>query len=155
MYNYGSEARAEEYLQLDENAQKNETAKQVQKKKRERHLKANAIKTLVVVAAILGVILFREAQIDRLCGQISKLKSQEENLAAVVTEKELYLMGTLDLNAVEEAALTRLGMKKPDQYVEVHFVEREGGEILKKGENAAGPFAAFISKAKVFLEYLY
>ena len=155
MYNYGTEARNLEYTK---DAAEKEAAEKKRKRliaQRERLIRIRAVKTLLAVVVILGIITAREAYITRLCGQISNLKDEEENLTAVVTEKEMHLTEALDLNAIEETAVTRLGMKKPDQFVEVSFEGRSGGEVLKEPEKKNGPFAAFIDKVKVFLEYLY
>lgn len=155
MYNYGTAARAPEYTPDAEEKKAEELRRKRLIARRDRLIKIRAIRTLVIIAAILGIITAREAQITQLCGQISNLEDEEENLTAVVTEKEMHLTEALDLNAVEETAIYKLGMKKPDQFVEVSFDGREGGEVLKNQDKPKGVFATILSQVKVFLEYLY
>lgn len=159
MYNYGSEAIEIGYT-------RSFAGKEVKNAKRSKQekidigaeqLKRKALKTLAIVAALLAVVMIREAQIDKLCGQISKKESSIENLNAVIVEKEMQLSGQMDIDLIEEAAQQRLGMVKPtaNQYVPVVLDKHDGGEVLTEGSAQNGGFAAFIDKAKILLEYLY
>ena len=161
MYNYGSEAREIEYSA----EVTNDNAVKLSKKQRMEayvnarldKLKKKAIATLVIVAAILAVVMIREARIDQLCGQISNIEDDIYDLNAMITEREMHLSYQLDMNNIDEIAVSRLGMKKPDasQYIYIDVQKNVGGEILMK-DNAAGyGFSAFMNKAKILLEYLY
>ncbi len=163
MYNFGTEARELEYSASLEVQRKREAAENARRKKRAeearqmRILKAKAVRTLFIVSAVLAIILIREAQIDRLCGQISTKEKELENLDAIVTEKEMYLSGALDLKMVEETAMSRLGMKKPDQsqYVYIDMDKADKGEVLKETDGKKNAFESFFEKVKRVLEYLY
>lgn len=163
MYNYGSEARRIEYTEALEIEKKREERENKERRARvmaERRRKAahtKAIRSLIIVAAILGVIMVENARIDQLCGEVSAKSKELDNLQAVVTEKEMYLSGALDLNMVEDIATSRLGMKKPDQaqYVYVQLNSSDTGEVLSKPDGENKGFTAFINKVKILLEYLY
>lgn len=158
MYNYGSAARELEYTRSFEKVEATKKAKrEAQIAQRIEQLKKKALKTLVVITAILTVIMIREAQIDQLCGAITKNEDAIAELDAMIAEKEMYLSGQLDLNMIEEIAVTRLGMQKPDpaQCVYITIETEDGGEILTEEPESNGGFSAFINKAKILLEYLY
>lgn len=161
MYNYGSEAREFEYVPAAE--AKKEV--KVSKKQREKayveakieKMKRSAIKSLVIVAAILAVVMIREAKIDQLCGQISRIEDDIYSLNAMITEREMHLSYQLDMNNIDEIAVSRLGMKKPDssQYIYIDVHKNNGGEILVNDRAGSNGFSAFVNKAKILLEYLY
>lgn len=157
MYNYGSEARE---LENKEDF-KPETVKTDEKQKNRQaeieKMKKKALKCLGVVAAVLAVVMVREAKIDKLCGEIEKEEKAIKQLDAMITEKEIYLSGQFDLNMVEEIAVSRLGMQKadPSQRVEIAIKTVDGGEILTEETESGTGFSAFINKAKILLEYLY
>ncbi len=158
MYNYGSEAK-----NLDETPVFNADKVKVNKSSRKRaimeekieEMKRSALKALVVIAALLAIVMIREAKIDQLCGQISGREGTLKNISAVVTEKEMQLTGQMDLNMIEEIAVTRLGMKKPDKIIEIDVVKNDGGEVLVEESTMNSTFAAFIGRTKTLLEYLY
>ncbi|MBR5535432.1 MAG: hypothetical protein IKU60_02155 [Clostridia bacterium] len=161
MYNYGSEARELEYIPYT--AQKKEV-KVSKKAKQEAYfdsriaeLKKSAIKTLVVIAAILAVVMVREARIDQLCGEISRIEDDIYDLNAMITEREMHLSYQMDMNNIDEIAVSRLGMKKPDgsQYIYIDVQKDNGGEILVDNKAGSNGFSAFMNKAKILLEYLY
>lgn len=160
MYNYGSEAREIEY---STETMADNTVKLSKKDKMEAYVNARieefkkkAIKTLVIIAAILAVVMIREARIDQLCGQISNIEDDIYSLNAMITEREMHLSYQLDMNNIDEIAISRLGMKKPDasQYIYIDVQKNVGGEILMK-DRAGNGFSAFMNKAKILLEYLY
>ena len=161
MYNYGSAAREIEYsTPLD-------TKKEVKVSKKQRTeayiearieaFKKKAIKTLVIVAAILAVVMIREARIDQLCGQVSNLEGDIYKLNAMITEKEMRLSYQLDMNNIDEIAISRLGMKKPDssQYIYINVEKNNCREIHMNDRAGNNGFSAFMNKAKILLEYLY
>lgn len=161
MYNYGSEARNLEYGV--ENAPES-GSKKASRLKREAYiearieaLKKKSIATLVVIAAILAVVMIREARIDQLCGQISNVEDDIYKLNAMITEREMRLSYQLDMNNIDEIAVSRLGMKKPDasQYIYIDVEKNNGGEILVDDRAGSNGFSAFMNKAKILLEYLY
>ncbi len=161
MYNYGSEARNLEYG--FENVPES-GAKISKKAKTEAYIEARieafkkkSIATLVVIAAILAVVMIREARIDQLCGQISNVEDDIYKLNAMITEREMHLSYQLDMNNIDEIAVTRLGMKKPDtsQYIYIDVQKNNGGEILVDNRAGSNGFSAFMNKAKILLEYLY
>ena len=161
MYNYGSAARQIEYSTLVEDKK----AVKVSKKQRtEAYIEAKveafkktAIKTLVVIAALLAVVMIREAKIDQLCGQVSNLENDIYKLNAMITEREMRLSYQLDMNNIDEIAVSRLGMKKPDasQYIYINVEKNNGGEILMNDKAGNNGFSTFMNKAKILLEYLY
>ena len=160
MYNYGSEAKAIEYTEGFAGRE----VKVTKAKKKQAHIdvrvemfKRKALRTLAVVAALLAVVMAREAQIDKLCGQISKKEASLENLNAVIVEKEMQLSGQMDITMIEDAAVQRLGMTKPNsnQYVSIAIDKHDGGEVLTENSTQNNGFTAFINKAKILLEYLY
>lgn len=160
MYNYGSEAREIEYTEgfegsvitADKKA-KAEAARQVRIEK----LKRQALKSLAVIAMLLAVAMAREAQIDKLCGEIARKEDSIHNINAIITQKEMQLSGHTDMNIIEKAAEERLGMQKPvsDQYMVIALNKHDGGEVLTEDTTNAGGMAAFFNKAKILLEYLY
>ncbi len=160
MYNYGSEAREIEYSHSFE-AEAVKVSKQQKRdavfNARVEVLKRKALKTLVIVAAILAVIMTREAYIDQLCGQITNVEDEIYDLNAMITEKEMRLSYQLDMNNIDEIAVSRLGMKKPDasQYIYINVEKNNGGEILVNNTAGSNGFSTFINKAKILLEYLY
>ncbi len=161
MYNYGSEAFELEYTEPFDNSEvirkAKETKREVQIARQVEELKKKALKALMVVAVILTVIMAREAQIDKLCGQITREKDEIANLNAVITEKEMYISGKMNINTIENIAINELGMVKPDKEntVTIDIVKEDGGEVLTEEPTGQGGFAAFINKAKILLEYLY
>jgi cell division protein FtsL len=161
MYNYGSEAREIEYSAevTNDNAVKLSKRQRMEAYVNARidKLKKKAITTLVIVAAILAVVMIREARIDQLCGQISNIEDDIYDLNAMITEREMHLSYQLDMNNIDEIAVSRLGMKKPDasQYIYIDVQKNVGGEILMKDNSAGNGFSAFVNKAKILLEYLY
>lgn len=159
MYNYGSEAWKEEHTAFrgEEVVVSRENRREAQMAQRIEQLKKKALKTLGIIAAILAVMMVREAQISKLCGEISKQETQIKKLDAMIAERELYLTGQLDLDTVEEIAQTRLGMHKPvqDECVYITINAEDGGEILMEENSSDSGFSAFIDKAKILLEYLY
>lgn len=160
-YNYGSEARELEYVPSVET--KKEVAvskKQKGRTKAEAKIEAfkrSAIKTLVIIAGILAVVMIREAKIDQLCGQITNVEDDIYSLNAMITEREMHLSYQLDMNNIDEIAVSRLGMKKPDssQYIYINVHKNNGGEILVDDRAGSNGFSAFVNKAKILLEYLY
>lgn len=158
-YNYGTEARELEYgasLEAQRRREEAENAKRRKKlaaEKKQRGVRTKAVKSLVVITAILALIMIREAQIDMLCGKISAKEKEAENLYAVVTEREMHLSGALDLKMVEETATSKLGMKKPDQsqYIYIDMAEPDSGQVLKDSDNGG----SITDKIKGLLEYLY
>lgn len=161
MYNYGSEAREIEYSYSNVTKKENELSK---KQKVEAYVEARieafkkkAITTLVIVAAILAVVMVREARIDQLCGQISNIEDDIYSLNAMITEREMHLSYQLDMNNIDSIAVSRLGMKKPDasQYIYIDVQKNNGGEILMNENMEANGFSNFMNKAKILLEYLY
>lgn len=160
MYNYGSEARNLEYAEgftgRDVSAD-NESKRQAQMEMKLEKLKRKALKSLAVIAALLAVVMVREAQIDKLCGEITKKENSIHNLNALIVEKEAQLSGKMDINMIEEAAQERLGMIKPvnEQYVSIKLDKHDGGEVLTRESTQSSSFAATINKAKNLLEYLY
>ena len=161
MYNYGSAAREIEYsTPLDPKKEVKASKKQRTEAYIEAKLEAfkkKAIKTLVIVAAILAVVMIREAKIDQLCGQVSNLEGDIYKLNAMITEREMHLSYQLDMNNIDEIAISRLGMKKPDssQYIYINVEKNNGGEILMNDRAVNNGFSAFMNKAKILLEYLY
>lgn len=159
MYNYGSEAvELANNEDFEINTVKTESRAKVRMSaQKSEAMKKNALKALGVTAAVLAVVMAREAQIDKLCGEISKEEKAIGQLDAMIAEKEIYLSGQFDLNMIEEIAVSRLGMQKPDptQRVEIAIKTEEGGEILTEQTETGTGFSAFINKAKNLLEYLY
>ncbi|MGM9552144.1 MAG: hypothetical protein ACI3XA_07815 [Clostridia bacterium] len=158
MYNYGSEARNIEETKAFEGSSVKVSREQKRKalmNKRVEEMKRSALKSLVVIALLLTVVMAREAKIDQLCGQISAKEATLKNVSAVITEKEMQLTGKMDLNMIEEIAVTRLGMKKPDRILEIDVAREDGGEILTEDATVNSGFTAFINKTKTLLEYLY
>lgn len=159
MYNYGSEAREIEYSSFEaasiEGGKKQKREAEIEN--RVEALKKKAIKTLVIISAMLAVVMIREARIDQLCGQISNIEGEIHSLNAMITEREMSLSYQMDMNNIDQIAVTRLGMKKPDasQYVYINVQKDNGGEILVDNMNGNGGFSAFLNKAKILLEYLY
>lgn len=156
MYSYGSAAEEIEYtvpMVEVSTANRKSASGQVSREQMKRML----LKTLAILVAIVTVLLIRQAQIEALCNDITVKKEELRNLTAVVTEKEMYIIGQTDLNLVENIAVTRLGMKKPDasQYVYIDIRKPDGGQVLAENNTVSGGFAAFINKAKILLEYLY
>lgn len=158
MYNYGSEAieLEREYFESDEVTVSENKKVFAKDAARTEYMKKKALKSLAAIAAALAVLMMREARIDKLCGEISKEEKAIGKLDAMIAEKEIYLSGQLDLNMIEEIAVTRLGMQKPDasQRVEIAIKTEEGGEILTEETESGTGFSAFINKAKILLEYL-
>lgn len=160
MYNYGSEAEKLEYTKgfkgSDVSAD-DASKRQAQMEIKIEKLKIKALKSLAVIAALLAVVMIREAQIDKLCGEITKKENSIENLNAIIIEKQMQLSGQMDINMIEEAAQLRLGMIKPvnEQYVSISVNKRDGGEVLTEESTQSGGFATIINKAKILLEYLY
>lgn len=162
MYNYGTEAR--ELETETANSLKVRRANKVQSSQiyDERYrravevLKKKAIRTLVIITAILTVIMIRQGQITALCGQSTKITNEINNLNALIMEKEMERSYQLDMNNIEMIAVSRLGMIKPStaQYVYIDVQKNTGGEILVS-DDAQGGFAAFVNKAKILLEYFY
>ncbi|MCD8049491.1 MAG: hypothetical protein LUG52_07825 [Clostridia bacterium] len=154
MYNYGSEARELEYGEELEEQRRQEEAAARKAARLENKRRKKAVKWLAIVAVMLGIVMAREAQISGLCGQINTKKSEMENLEAVVTEKEMALSGALDLNMIEEAATTRLGMKKPDQsqYVYIEIEDENSGTVLAETKETG--IGALIEAIKNLLSYL-
>ena len=161
MYNYGSEAREIEYSSFE---MPQSVKKLIKKHKSDAYIEARieafkkkSIATLVVIAAILAIVMIREARIDQLCGQISNVEDDIYKLNAMITEREMHLSYQLDMNNIDEIAVTRLGMKKPDasQYIYIDVVKNNGGEILVDNRAGSNGFSAFVNKAKILLEYLY
>lgn len=162
MYNYGTEAR--ELETETANSLKVRQANKVQSSQiyDERYrravevLKKKAIRTLVIITAILTVIMIRQGQITALCGQSTKITNEINNLNALIMEKEMERSYQLDMNNIEMIAVSRLGMIKPStaQYVYIDVQKNTGGEILVS-DDAQGGFAAFVNKAKILLEYFY
>lgn len=158
MYNYGSEARELEYgFEATEVTAAKEDKKRAQREMQIEQLKRKALKTLAIVAALLAIVMAREAQIDKLCGEISKKEESIENLNAVITQKEMQLSGKMDMNIIEQAAVERLGMEKPSskQYVPLTVEKHDSGQVLTEESSQSSGFAAVVSKAKILLEYLY
>ena len=158
MYNYGSEARKLEYgFEATEVTAKKEDKVRAQREVQIEQFKRNALKTLAIVAALLAIVMAREAQIDKLCGEISRKEDSIENLNAVITQKEMQLSGKMDMTIIEQAAVERLGMEKPNsrQYVPLTVAKHDSGEVLTGESSQNGGFAAIVSKAKILLEYLY
>ena len=160
MYNYGSEALELEYLEplkTEEQEAKKKSKREERIAQRIEELKKSALKSLAVVSVILTVIMVREAQIDKLCGQITNKEKEVENLNAVITEKEIYISGKMNINTIEDIAINELGMVKPtaEQTVTIDIRKEDGGEVLVEEPATNGGFAAFINKAKILLEYLY
>ena len=161
MYNYGSEAREIEY---GTSAAIKEEVKPSKKQRMDAYIEARieafkkkAITTLVIVAAILAVVMIREARIDQLCGQISNIEDDIYTLNAMITERQMHLSYQMDMNNIDSIAVSRLGMKKPDasQYIYIDVQKNVGGEILMKDNAGRTGFSAFMNKAKILLEYLY
>ncbi|MBQ8002097.1 MAG: hypothetical protein IJ297_01490 [Clostridia bacterium] len=159
MYNYGSEARVLEYVPMYETEKK---AAKTEKPHMDIDTWINShrrmfVKTLAIIAAILAVVMVREARIDQLCGQISRVEDEIYDLSAMITEREMHLSGQLDMNNIDEIAVSRLGMKKPDssQYIYIDVQKNNGGEILVNNTAGSNGFSAFVNKAKILLEYLY
>lgn len=157
MYNYGSVAEEIEYTHMTTVEVTTENRKKARNQVNREDMKKMLLKTLAILVAIATVLLIRQAQIEALCSEISDKKEDLRNITAVVTEKEMYIVGQTDLNLVENIAVTRLGMKKPDasQYVYIDIKKPDGGQVLASDNTVSGGFAAFINKAKILLEYLY
>ena len=157
MYNYGSEARAMKYSNSADGLVEVKGNRLAVRGAQMDAFKKTALKTLAILTAILAVMLIREAQIDQLCGQKDNINKEIGSLEALIMEKEMHLSYQLDMNNVDQVAVSVLGMKKPDasQYVYINVEKDNGGEILVT-ENATGnSFSAFINNAKILLEYLY
>ena len=158
MYNYGSEAIELEYSTYPtEKKVVGKVKKTAGKRAYIASLQRKALLSLGVIAALLCVLMAREAYIDKLCGEITKKEESIHNLNAIITEKEMYISGQMDINMIEEMAISRLGMKKPDssQIIYIDVEKKDGGEILTEDATGNGGFSAFINKAKILLEYLY
>lgn len=163
MYNYGSEAYELEYTSNSEKEKKRaESAAQERKRraallKKRRVRRTAMLRSLAVITVLAGVIMFRTAQIDKLCGETANLAATVEDLQAEVTEKEMAISSALDQNALEEIASSKLGMKKPDQsqYVYIQSQGADKGEVLSGTGKGVSGFAAFRDKLKRLLEYLY
>lgn len=160
MYNYGSVATnldTKESFKGDTVKVSKEAKRSAQRAAKIEEMKKKALRSLAVIAAVLTVVMVREAQIDKLCGEIAREEEAIGKLDAMITEKEMYLSGQFDLNMIEEIAVTRLGMQKadPSQRVEIAIKTEEGGEILTEETETSTGFSAFINKAKILLEYLY
>lgn len=159
MYNYGSSARKFEYDNYDSaekeivNTKGNPSKRSVQIDK----MQKTALKYLAVAAVLLGVLMARDAQIDQLCGKITRVEDNIYEMSAIITEKEMQLSGQMDVNLIEKEAVERLHMVKPteDMYVNIKVNKIDGGELLTEQSTQSEGFAAFINKAKILLEYLY
>ncbi len=160
MYNYGTEAREIEYspsFEAKEVKKATKSRRDIVFEQRMARIKKSCIKSLAIVAAILAVVMIREAQIDKLCGEITKLEGEIYDFNAMITEREMHLSYQLDMNNIDTIAVSRLGMKKPDdsQYIYLDVQKNTGGEVLVKNSAGSNGFSAFVNKAKILLEYLY
>ncbi len=160
MYNYGSEAVRLEYtrgFEGKEVAVDKETKAMAEREVKVEKIKRTALKSLAVIAVLLAVTMIREAQIDKLCGEITKKENSIHNINAVIIEKEIQLSGQTDINIIEKAAEERLGMRKPvsDQYMAISLNKHDGGEVLTQDSTNKSGVASFFNKAKILLEYLY
>lgn len=158
MYNYGSEAIEISHPSFA--AEEIKGKKQQSAPKKEAYIRAikhRALRTLAIIAAILAVLMAREAKIDQLCGRVTRINEDIYKLNAMITEREMHLSYQLDMNNIDQIAVSRLGMKKPDtsQYIYIDVEKNTGGEILVDDGAGTGGFSAFMNKAKILLEYLY
>lgn len=108
---------------------------------------------LIVLAAFL--VLYRGVVITETTNRIETKEKELTNIIATNKRVEMEIEHALDLKIVENAALERLGMSRPEKYqtVYVDLNQVDHVEKISKGDHfGAGKLLVFFDKAKEYLD---
>lgn len=142
---YGSNAYKYEITEERSTRTQVKTRKKVSRRPKKAVVKSLLLTALITVLAFC--LLGRNAQIIEQTGQITKLQNDIAATEAKIIEKQFEMEKKIDLNAVEERAISVLGMQRPEKsqivYIDMHAEDyTEGGTT----QNNAGIISAFIKR---------
>lgn len=146
---YGSNAyKYEEVYQ----APKPKTVRKVRRVKRKAHA-ASGSAMLPVLAVLLAFgLLFSNSQIMEKNAEVEKLEKRLDTLQAQTVAGQFEIERSMDLNKIENEAITRLGMQRPTkaQTVYVNMGNCDYAETAVGRPARANVFSAFVGNV---LEY--
>lgn len=116
-YVYGTAAEKIQYDIYQEN-----TVLKAKQKRRSYHVvKAKAVLAVMIVFALGATTMYRYAIITQLNYDISKSNKGYNELKKENTRLRVEIDKGMDLQKIQETAVNRLGMQKPDKYQTVHI----------------------------------
>ncbi len=136
---------------------KKQTGKAQTLKKQKQQAKARVTTllsaALLIVAAFL--VLYRGVLITETTNAIEKKEKQLSNLVATNERVKMEIEHALDLKTVENAAVERLGMNRPEKYQTVYVDLNQVDHVEKISKGNIGEESklfAFFGKAKEYLD---
>lgn len=143
-YNYGTEARKFE-----------KTYKQEPKKAVARKPKIDKVFvcSFLIAAALAFTLLGRYAVITEKTAQIENLKKEYETVNSMVVSGEYEFEKNIDLKKVEETAVTKLGMQRPEKHQMVYISMPNTDYCETQKGAASGFFASILSGVSRLMEY--
>ncbi len=133
-------------------------------KKKSLHSRKSSVRVIssvMVMLAVAFLILYRYSVIVEQNEQISDLKSQYEELADANKRLQVTIDSSLNLANIEEIAINRLGMRKPEKYqtVYINVTGDDYAEVTSSPQasnsRANQFYATIIQTLGNVLEYLY
>jgi len=121
------------------------------------------LKTMSMVLFCFGIafyVLLRYVAINEASSRVNDLKQQLASLESANQQAQIKLESSINLKKVEEMAINKLGMCKPDKYqiVYINVQNRDHAEIVEheqKEKKSTGAFAVIMKTIHNVLEYLH
>ena len=154
--------RLEEYdYQPYERKKRSEEVKKA--KVQQKPKKQDKLKTMLSIMAAFAVafiMLLRYVAITEASSNVDRLKKELANLQSANQHMQVQIDGSVDLKKVEEVAINKLGMRRPEKYqtVYVNLKQTDYAEVVggKKGKaKTQGNFGLIMNSITNVLEYLY
>lgn len=142
---------------------KNRSEEVKKPKVQEKPKKQNKLKTMLGVMlgfAVAFVMLLRYVAITEASSNVERLKKDYANLQAANQHMQVDIDRSVDLKKVEEIAINKLGMRRPEKYqtVYVNLKQPDYSEVVdgqKDSTKTQGTFALIMNSITNVLEYLY
>jgi len=120
--------------------------------------KKKAVLTIAVIFAICLAICYRYVSIASQVAEYSKLEAKLRDLESRNLQLSVEIDRSIDINSIEEYAMSKLGMVKPQKYQIVYVnpqSEDKMENVAKKNENKVASFFGVFSLASSNeMEYL-
>lgn len=151
----------EEYYDTAENTRKQKSENKPSPNKSKNGM--GKLKTISLVMLCFGVafyVLIRYVAINEASSRVDRLKKELAKLESTNQQTQIELDRSIDLSKVEEIAVNKLGMQRPEKYqiVYIDLKNNDYGEVVKDKQNdkeSSGTFAILMKTITNVLEYLY
>lgn len=155
LYNGTSAYNLNDYENYARTSEENRKERIIQKKKENISMCRFLIITLSVAFCIASAFVYTNVMMMRASSKTEKLKDELALITEQNKQAEMEINQKLDMKVIEEKAVEKLGMQRPDnsQIVYINVKQDTYTELADEKKNDVKPFASLKDALNGILEY--